>query len=210
VDIESSADHCGSSCTECEGPTPKCYSGSCVACLTGPDCPGLGSVCTANHTCLCRTPSSTNLLKNSGFDSSAALAIWSPSSGVSWNGDDSDLCPYSGSLKAVVTAEFDFGNFRQCVRAEANTTYYFGFDYGQSESNGVSCMLFFYSDENCSTSIVGGSLYLNGIDMPVDGFLNTNDTTTSPPGTQSAQVQCNTQAGDCWFDQFYLNTANQF
>lgn len=169
-------------------------------------------MCTANHTCECRAPSSGNLLKNPNFNPSPGLSVWSPSPGATYVSDDVDACPGSGALKAVVTPEFDFGHFSQCVSVgvSAGVKYYFGVRYKQSDQSALSCQLFFYSDTTCSTGITGGSAVLNGIGTPVTSYLKTSVSTTSPSGARSAQVQCNTQGADLIVDQFYLNTVDQF
>jgi hypothetical protein len=195
VDVNSSDIHCGPSCTPCSGAAPRCVSGSCVACSSASDCPALGSVCNANHTCDCRPPSANNLLASPGFASVPDLSSWAPSAGASWNADDADSCVASGSVKMTFIASpvVDFGHITRCItNVSSNKTYYFGLRYKQSGA--LYCQLNFYADTACSGSPLAGSAYLQNFGN-TSIWISASTSTTSPSGVGSAGVPLSNERG---------------
>jgi hypothetical protein len=58
-----------------------------------------GRCCNVNQPCECPQPNPQNRLKNTGFDTH--VANWGSDGTLTWSSNDSDSCPFSGSLNAA-------------------------------------------------------------------------------------------------------------
>jgi hypothetical protein len=137
------------------------------------------------------------------------IANWSPTTGATWDSDDSDGCPGSGSAEVAYQVP-NFGSFDQCIAATAGTRYNFGFRYKQTQSQSVACDLWFFAGPTCSDNIlVGGDLLLAGAESAVTSWLKLSGSITAPAGTGSANVHCQNQGGGSGnIDQIHVSTTN--
>ena len=197
VDTNTDPNHCGGCPASCTSGTPHCVSGRCVQCAVFTDCPTGYLACSSSGTCVCRQKSSTNLVQNPAFDGSlASWTLLSPFGGApTYNTDDSDACPGSGSLY--------LGSFgaeaTQCIPIGENVSYNFGFQY----KGIVSCSTTYFSDSNCNNSIGPGLNLADGNGSISWAYLSGSHTTI--PGTQYLMVLCDMGTGAGWYDQFYVN-----
>ena len=208
VDINSSAQHCGASCTACSGTKPICAGGACVECTTNTDCPSTKPTCDqASHSCVCRRPSASNLLVNPGFDTGIGSWERRPSGGhlAVWNSADADGCPDSGSAYAG-----DSGispDPTQCVQVTGATYYYLG---GKLRANSMpqvslsACGLLQFSDTDCVTYAGGASPGFN-TGGAVGTWVGGADAFTTEVSTKSVLIDC--FLIDTNVDQLYINAS---
>ena len=214
VDILSSPAHCGGSCQTCSGTTPRCYSGSCVQCLTGADCVGYadGATCGLNHSCQCRVPNAGNLLVNPGFTSDLAGWVFGGEDGKTiHSSSDAEYCPTSGSVQ-LSTAEDRGGGLYQCVQVAANTTYNFGYRYLQQEAESLDCVLLYYEGPTCSGDWFAPYTFLKSSEGS-SAWQYADVSSTSPENAGSASVSCTTfGSGEKtgWIDNVYLNATARY
>lgn len=193
-----SGTRCGISCAgdlDCVA-NALCTQTQCIAKKTD------GSVCSANVECktgvcggrccaagcTCTQPSSTNLLKNPGFDTDTSA--WSVSIGtISRSSSDTEGCVYSGSLEVVVP-QGDLGRtLYQCVR---NTLLEGDLNFGVRAVSSVPghpiCQVNFYSGTNCD----GNLTTQNETDPPLDtvDWQDLSGTITSVPVSNSVDFVC--------------------
>ena len=169
-------------------------------CTTVADCGAGYQACVSNQ-CVCRQPSSNNLLKNANFNGSSTG--WTLKSGAAYTPADADNCPGSGSI--LINGLFDV--VEQCVPVTAGTRYYFGVRY----DGPVSCYATFYSGAQCefaSDDLTSMSL-LDTLGSASWGSLSTFE--FAPTGARSAFVACSGAVGFGHRDQLYLNpVSNSF
>ena len=181
---------------KCLGGTPYCYGGTCVKCTSDQHCSGAIPSCDpSTHVCVCRRPSSGNLLRNPGFDGS--LNGWTVYTATL--AADSEGCSGSNSVY-VDNSETDP---EQCVPLTAGT-YYFGGKF----KGGVAGNFFrlrFFTGDNC-TGTGDNTLDLNLVGST--GWATLFMDVVAPSGTASVRVDF--YGMQQYFDQLYLNTANQF
>ena len=196
----------------CPASTPRCYSGSCVACVGDNGCPSNTPSCNlSTHKCACRIPSTGNLVQNPGFDTN--LAGWTTSSS-SWTSADADGCSGSGSVSGSNTD----GDPKQCVQLPGGSgTYYFGAKFSFTNNyNGSFCTVSFYSDTSCATPVTSDFVH-----MGPDGFYGQGAqagawqtffiTELAPTGSRSALIVCALDSTTTKLDEFYLNrSSNSF
>jgi hypothetical protein len=206
VDVLSNAQHCGGSCLLCSGVRTFCSAGSCVQCVLDSDC-ALTSRKTCDfgsHACVCRRPSTNNLLVNPGFDTN--LSGWGgilPTGEPNWQSDDADGCPESGSVHGANTQENTDNAPIQCVSVTAGTTYHFGAKF-KAATNNQSLSLQYYSDANCQTYVPGGP-FVRISTTPTN--WSPLDTSAVPPvGINSVAIHCSIYDGA--MDQIYLNAVS--
>ncbi len=189
----------GTTDSSCPGTTRMCYQGTCVGCLTDQQCSGIRPSCDpSTHTCVCRRPSSGNLLRNPGFDGS--LNEW-----TAWTAilaADSEGC--SGSNSVYVDNDEDAP--QQCVTLTGGTapTYYFGGQF-KGGYTGNFFRLRFFTGANC-TGTSDNTLNLDLVGSPDWAPLSMYF--VAPSGTASVRVGF--YGMQQYFDQLYLNVANQF
>jgi hypothetical protein len=223
VDIMSDAAHCGGACQKCSNINPRCYSGACVQCTVGSDCNvlgyGPGSICTSNHTCQCRQPSTANKIRNPGFDSS--LQYWTPSpctgcasQPVAFDSNyDVDGCAESG---AALLTYFSLasGSISQCVAVQPNTYYNLGFVFRQegSSTNAIICTVEDYVGSTCSGNTVSTIPSLGSGDAPAAGTWSSASTSfTTASSVGSVLINCgHFNYSKAWMDHIYLNPSGSF
>jgi hypothetical protein len=187
----------------CATSTPRCYSGSCVECVSDQHCTTSTrpSCDLASHKCVCRRPSVGNLVQNPGFDSS--LVSWVQYGDVSWSDEDSEGCLGSGSVSGDNTDDEP----NQCFPVPGGGIYYFGAKFKLPLSNDSTyCNLTFTTSQNCDPSGVWSSQTRIG---PMNGTWNGtgwaafSTTAQAPTGTQSGSVDCYLLSTK--MDQIYVN-----
>lgn len=181
----------------CPSSANKCYSGTCVQCLTDQHCSAPTPSCDpTSHTCVCRKPSSGNLLKNPGFDGS--LSGWTVYTATL--AADSEGC--SGSNSGYV--DNDEADPEQCVPLTGGAAYYFGGKFKGGYA-GNFFRLRFFTGANCAGT---GD---NTLDLDLVGSTDWAPLwmdLVAPSGTTSVRVGF--YGMQQYFDQLYLNVANQF
>ena len=182
---------------KCPGGTPYCYSGACVQCTSDQHCSGATPSCNpSSHACVCRRPSSGNLLKNPGFDGS--LNGWTAYSAIL--AADSEGCSGSNS----VYVDNDEAAPQQCVALTGAPPHYFGGRFKGGYA-GNFFRLAFFTGANCTgTQLSTSDLRLVG---STDWAPLWTDVVV-PSGATSVFVGF--YGLQQYLDQLYLNTANQF
>lgn len=188
----------GSADTKCPSGKPYCSTGSCVQCTMDQHCYGATPSCDlSTHTCVCRKPSSGNLLANPGFDGS--FSGWmSPEDLVA----DSEGCPASNSLYS------GFGDEEspsQCIPITPGN-YYFGGRFRGDPNRGSFIVLRFWTGSTCYSGTE-----LDAIDyyVPLSSDWSLQFThITVPAGTKAMKIGIS--GLDFYADQLYLNVNNQF
>lgn len=168
-----------------------------MQCVSDQHCQGSTPSCDAStNTCVCRRPSVGNLLKNPGFDGSfSGWTVYSATLAA-----DSENCSGSNSVY-VDNSEADP---EQCVPLTGGTAYYFGGKFkGGYAGNFVR--LRFFTGDNC-TSTGDNTLDLNLVGSTDWAPLWMD--LVAPSGTKSVLVGF--YGMQQYYDQLYLNTANQF
>jgi hypothetical protein len=186
-----------------------CSAGQCVQCLTDANCAGNTPSCDiATHTCRCRTPSAGNLIINGGFDSDfrgwdgADLTFTDV-----WTNDDSEGCPFSGSLNAQNGENGPF----QCLRVSGNTRYFFGAKFKTNIPTDFpnTCSIYFNSDQNCLVATAPPLFAAISLPNASSAWLPTSTAVTSPPDAQSALMSCTPFFAN--MDEVYVNpNVNRF
>jgi hypothetical protein len=163
-----------------------------------------GRCCNTGVTCNCPVQSTANLIQNGGFDLLAQLDGWVVGSGpgtVTWQANDPNSCPYSGS--AYIDNSAGTANSRtlsQCVSVARSTTYNFGVTM-QSSAGYVHCAVDTFPQANCQGA---------GINQFDDVWLNVNwsvdmATTIDTGNMVSLRVSCWAEMGVALnFDGVYL------
>jgi hypothetical protein len=205
------------SATDCKVPYPACNTTShtCVECVGNADCAAktTKSCDTTKNQCVCRLPSSGNLLKNPGFDKD--LSSWDTNGEVSWYANDADGCMNSGEAYSTYSIEEP----AQCLTVSAGTTYWFGATFNYSYLyDGSSCFLYFYSTAGCNdiyrfNQSAGIGPQGENTTVPGNGWQSYSIQVTVPATTASARVVCNLDENSQGngVDQIYLNkSANSF
>lgn len=168
-----------------------------MQCLTDQHCSGATPSCDpSTNTCVCRRPSAGNLLKNPGFDGS--FSGWTTYTATL--GADSEGC--SGSNSGYV--DNDEADPEQCVPLTGGTACYFGGKFKGGYAGNFFRLRFFTGD-NC-TGTGDNTLDLNLVGSTDWAPLWMD--LVAPTGTKSVQVGF--YGMQQYFDQLYLNTANQF
>lgn len=131
--------------SNCPSGSPRCSSGTCVECTDDSHCSGTTPSCRPlDHTCVCRLPSSTNLLVNPGFDGS--FNGWSSYADCMLT-VDSEQCAESNAINVPYNCQP-----RQCVRVSTGP-YVVGGQFKNAGSGSPPPYYFalrYYSDQNCS------------------------------------------------------------
>jgi hypothetical protein len=161
-----------------------------------------GRCCPAGSPCRCTQPSSANLLRNAGFDSS--LTSWKDG-GVqaTWSQIDSEGCPYSGSVSLGDTAT---GDPSQCVAVNPGVTYNFGGWVKKRDGGTYHCMIYFYPDVGC----IGEPMFGGGFSDPNRDYLPSDwifgsMAIDAPISAFSAAVRCD--VNHSFVDRLFLSPA---
>jgi hypothetical protein len=131
-------------------------------CVAGNECTSGtcgGRCCAAGKACTCTLPSTSNLVRNPGFDIDLTYAApkaphWQvvpPSASVKWSGpgDDFESCPFSGAAHFAVNDAVS-STLQQCVNVLSSTTYNFGVRMRTNGAGGtVSCWVDTFPQANC-------------------------------------------------------------
>jgi len=130
-----------------------------------------------------------NLLTNSTFD--ANVNGWSPLTFLSWNGNDADGSPSSGSAQVRNNGTPPVAiKSGQCVAITAGQTYQYAADYfipsGQSDSGEADLILSFYSSSNCVIGYIIGD-QVGGV--LIDTWDHLAGTFDAPIGASYAKVE---------------------
>ncbi|HEY5283049.1 MAG TPA: hypothetical protein VIM14_09690, partial [Polyangia bacterium] len=89
------------------------------------------------------------------------------------------------------------------------TQYYVGYSFKTVSKNTITCIIYRFSDKNCSIS--AGSVTLDpSNDSPTAYWNSTSAQITTTADTSSLQVFCQTQSDKVLFDQFYVSSADRF
>lgn len=187
-------------CGTCSSTAPICLNSACKQCGSVADCPSGTFNCT-NNTCVCRTPSSGNVIKDGGFDNASALNSWT-SSGTVWSkSSDADACPGSGSIT------LSGGKISRCFQIPSvpagGATYAFGMTYKAGSDSGAGCTGSTFQDAGCTQN--GSLFFLSPADQSstwTSSFLQTD----APEGTSSVHVECQTSSF-LTIDQMFLRVA---
>lgn len=135
-------------------------------CSTATECSsGLcgGRCCNPGQACTCTQPSAQNMLKNPGFDND--ISGWNQEAGpggFSWQPDDYEKCPFSGSAYISTPAGYS-QRLWQCVAISPHASYDFGVRYHTAEGAYAHCDVDIYPGANCTgtaTNVAAG-LWLN-------------------------------------------------
>jgi hypothetical protein len=121
---------------KCPSATPFCFYGSCTKCRTNSDCSGSTPHChPVAHDCVCRLPSSGNLLANPGFDDWQVDAPrdWG------WYGTTEGVAsvPDSESCDGSRGARWATGGPAQCVNVTGSKSYFLGGKFKDGVSGNV-------------------------------------------------------------------------
>jgi hypothetical protein len=183
--------------SKCGSGTPVCFSGGCVRCTSDTQCLGSTPSChPTSHTCVCRRPSAGNRLVNPGFD--GTFTPWTVS--TAFLAADSEACPDSNS----VYVDNGENEPQECI-ALTPGTYFFGGRF-RGGFLGNFFRIRFFTGANCTgTNDEVADVHLPGSFADWTSYW---DSVTVPAGTVSASVYAFSVAQ--YFDQLYLNTANQF
>jgi hypothetical protein len=112
---------------KCPSATPFCFSGSCTMCRTNSDCSGTTPHCEpVTHDCVCRLPSSGNMLANPGFDEWQPGEQWPLDWGWDFNTDGAMAVTDSENCAGSRASRWATGGPGQCVNVTSSQTYYFG------------------------------------------------------------------------------------
>lgn len=196
--------------SDCTG-TNYCDSSTCIAKKAA------GSVCTSFEQCgtsicggrccatpcTCPQPSAQNLFKNAGFDSD--LTSWgsfSSGSGVQWNSQDVDGCPFSGSVQ-VISA---LGNPSQCVAVTPGASYVLGGWFKNPDGALYYCSVASYSGPNC-TGTADSTSSLNGTDT--SWTFRTIPSFQIPANDVSLMFRCDSNPNTL-IDKLSLSTTGNF
>ena len=211
VDIQSSATHCGATCSQCRNSTPDCVSGKCVQCTSTTECRdsahaslrlGASAICNSSHNCVCATKDSGNVLTNPGFDTdTSGWRAANDGSTIAYAFSDGFQCASSGS----VTTDNGFGGVQQCARISGGTSYYLGAMYFLSGTSPVSCSVEYHANSGCTDSALGFEAVMGS---STSGWTLMHKTlAASPANATYALVSCaQFESGVAQFDQIYLNS----
>jgi len=188
----------GSPDPTCASGKPYCFSGGCVACNVDSQC-GLPTPSCSGHACVCRKPSSTNKLKNPGFDGSTSTGFssWTKTNVVL--STDAESCPGSNGVFVENSENDPF----QCF-ALTPGDYFVGGRF-KGPSTGSFVRVRFFSGGNCGGNSLGtADLSLSGT---IDWTPNWQNF-TAPATTMSAYV--GVYGIQLSVDQLFVGTAAQF
>jgi hypothetical protein len=183
--------------SNCPGSTPRCYSGGCVQCTSDAHCTLPTVSCKpSTHTCVCRLPSSGNLLTNPGFDGS--LSGWTINSNPPSPtlGADSDGCTGSNSLYAPNSENDPM----QCVSLTAGTTYYMGGRFKGGDSNDLVRMRLCTGPSCTGTCDINYDVYMGAS----ASWTIQHTSFVTPAGYVSGYVGIYA-LGDQYVDQLYVS-----
>jgi hypothetical protein len=193
------ADGCNGTytCGTCSSPSaPICLSNACKQCGSVADCPS-GSFNCVNNACVCRTPSTANVINDGGFDNQSDLSKWT-SSGTVWTNSDADGCPGSGSVTISSS-----GSIKRCFQIPqvpaSGAEYAFGFRY-KTGPGGSGCFGGTFQDANCTQN---GSLFINIGTSESSIWSSEFFQGSVPEGTSSISVECK-NSSSLTLDQMFL------
>jgi hypothetical protein len=208
--------------TTCSTSTADCTTNSYCA---APNCvakKGLGAVCGAGEQCTtgicggrcctapctCPQPSPGNMFANAGFDSD--VSSWDrlkssldQTTGIQWNSQDVDGCPFSGSVQEVTSG---LGNPSQCVAVTPGATYTFGAWGRNLDGNAYLCELQFWSGANCTGTLTFGPPGIGGVET---AWTFHSVAFTVPAGNVSFSPACESNINS-YFDKLFLSTTGSF
>ena len=170
-------------CGTCSSPSALiCVSNACKQCSSVADCPANSFNC-INNACVCRTPSTANVINDGGFDKQSDLSKWT-STGTVWTNSDADACPGSGSIT------ISGGSIKRCFQIPrvpaSGAEYAFGFRY-KAGPEGNGCIGGTFQDANCTQN---GSFFINVPANESSVWSSEFFQGSVPEGTSSISVEC--------------------
>jgi hypothetical protein len=191
----------GTADAKCSALTPVCASGMCVQCTMDQHCSGATPSCNpSSHACVCRRPSSANLLVNPGFDGS--FAGWQTTAPFAVLVADSEGCAASNATYLENSGDDPY----QCISIAAGTSYFVGARFrGGGVGNGGFIRLGFYTAPGCIGTYIDAEYKLSNYETsntwtPLSGMV------VAPAGAQSARVSLS--GVQEYFDQVYVNSVS--
>jgi len=186
----------------------RCYNGECVQCTIDSHCSGSTPSCnTTTHTCVCRVPSSGNVVKNPGFSKVLGLSQWHQNGiAVSYSNDDADGCADSGSAYSASDNQSDWW---QCVTVLGSTRYYAGAKFKlDATSNSCGCDGVFNTDQNCTQPLNYGESTSLFYASQASGWQSDTSSFTTDISARSIYITC--MMTGCKMDQVYINTTSSY
>jgi hypothetical protein len=145
-----------------------------------------GRCCNPGAPCKCTQPSPMNVAANAGLDKN--LSSWASQDGRSWDSEDAEGCPFSGSLNDTA----DEGYRLVCVPALPVTAYNVGAWVKMSDNTTLDfCQVQFFEHPGCDTAndpVLGYKVF--NINPALRGWILTSTSVQSPVNTGSASVGC--------------------
>jgi len=186
---------------QCPSNAQYCSGGNCVQCTDDSHCSGTTPSCRSQgNSCVCRLPSSGNLLVNPGFDGS--FTGWSTFNTCGLV-TDSEQC--AGSSAAKIPGDCQP---TQCVRLSPGS-YTVGGRFKADAGTGIPYYfwVYLYSDQNCANQVD---------DIPATGgnqsagaaWTSDSSTFTVPSGVKSVKVEV--WAMGVLADQLFLGTTGKY
>jgi len=183
----------------------QCQSGTCS-----------GRCCAAGTPCTCPQPTTSNVIKNPGFDTNLASwtvdtgpasITWQPGTLLDGNGSyaDADACGYSGSAYIAEPDSGDSQSIWQCVPMTAHTSYNFDVRIATLSGANAICDLDAYQGPGCTGNVsnMAEVSWLN-----VGWSSNDFPTTFDSSFFVSAKISCHVQGGGAFFfDEAFLAPA---
>jgi hypothetical protein len=177
-----------------------------------------GRCCRTTAACSCTQPTSTNLVRNPGFDNDTSGWQHDADSGdwgtFRWqNGPiplpgghlaDAQNCAWSGTAVIDCTYEFDTCvQAWQCVEIEQNASYSFGVRLGSDARGDMRCSVDMFSAPGC----VGTSEYVGYVSRTDTGWSDSFQSLNFTSGANmSAKIRCDrTGLGTGTFDMAFLS-----
>lgn len=184
---------------KCPSGTEYCSSGMCVECATDEQCSGSTPSCRAlDHTCVCRLPSSTNLLVNPGFDGS--FVGWKNTAACILK-TDSEACSESKAASVPSSCQPE-----QCIRVSTGS-YVVGGRFKKDVNAGPDYyfQVGYFTDQSC-TDLVDWQTLPGG--TPTANWTTHTSNVNVPPGINSVKVKV--WCLDFLMDQVFFGTSGQF
>jgi len=184
----------------CSGSAPDCVNNKCVECSSNATCNAKSYYACSNNLCVCRKPNSaTNILKdlNPGFDGSANPWILD---GASYDANDADGCPKSGSISLKSTGSGASPLFGYCLKTGFTAGRDYDFGYRFKGTGDGRCRVLGYGDTGCN--------YVLGTELELGVTSNGTWASGSGHGTLisgvlSVYIDC-TGGADGSYDQLFL------